>query len=466
VGSDRAQVLLPYIRRLVRRNAVAALTKITSRSHPADLAGVCKSLEAHERRALFEACASDERRAEILTYADLPIAVEILTGLGGVERVRAVLRKMARADEAEIIGQLPEEMQQEVLAALHPAEQDQVEQLLGYADDTAGRIMSPTPFALEKMTTAAAAIEHLRAAGDVEAGYYVYVINEHGTLVGVITLRQLVLAKPELKLTEFMNTDVVSVRVTADQEEVARLVGKYGLLAVPVVDDSNKLLGVVTVDDVMRVLRDEATEDILRMAGVGKEGEEGAVAPRRAWRARVPWLLVTMLGGVAIAFLIGGLAGRVANLAAVAAFLPVVLAMAGNVGAQSVTLTVRGLAVGHVDATRLLPVLLREVAAGALLGGLYGFLLSGAAWAWGALRGAPGAPALYLALTVGVSAAAAMTLAAAVGAGLPLLLARLKIDPAVATRPFVVTAADLLTVVAYFIVATLVPLGGAAPPTL
>ncbi|HEV8320411.1 MAG TPA: magnesium transporter [Myxococcota bacterium] len=464
MATDRAQVLLPYIRRLVRRNATAALTKITSRSHPADLAAVCRTLGGGERRALFEACANDERRAEILAYADLPIAVEILTGMGSVERVKAVLRKMARDDEADIIAQLPEELQQEVLAALQPSEQDQVEQLLGYPDDTAGGIMSPTPFALEKMTTAQVAIEKVRSAGDIEAGYYVYVVNEHGTLVGVISLRQLLLVPPERRLTEFMNTDVMSVRVTADQEDVALIVAKYALLAVPVVDDANKLLGVVTVDDVIHVIREEATEDILKRAGVtgGTELEE-PVAPARAWRARMPWLLATMLGGVVGSVLIGQMEGRVRALGAVVAFLPVVLGMAGNVGAQSAALTVRWLALGHVEPGRFARTVLREVVVGAMLGGLYGFLLGGAAWVWGMAKGPAAATALYLGSTVGMSAAAGMTLAAALGSGLPLLFARLRIDPAAAAGPFVGACSDVLGIITYFAVAILMPLGPAAP---
>ena len=370
---DRAVVILPHIRRLVRRKATPALAKISQRTHPADLARVLERLDPVERRPLFDAIPDPEIKAEVMSFVDVPVAVDMLTTLD-LDAAVELLREMDRDDGVDLIAELPEDLAAQIIEAMRPSEQEEVEQLLAYPADTAGGIMSPSLVALERGMTAEEAIARIRQLPDAETVYYVYVVNEHGTLVGVASLRQLVVTPPDAKLEDIMNPDVLSVHPEMDQEEVARVASRYGLLAVPVVNATNVLLGVVTIDDVIHVLHEEADEDILKMAGVGEEYEAGSSVVG-SWRVRVPWLLATGLGGVAASFLIGFYEGRIAALAAIAAFMPVVLGMSGNVGTQSLTITVRGLATGRIEAETLWNTVGRELLVGTLLGLAYGLLL-------------------------------------------------------------------------------------------
>ncbi|MDP7169073.1 MAG: magnesium transporter, partial [Nitrospinota bacterium] len=256
---------------------------------------------------------------------------------------------------------------------------------------------------------------------------------------------QLLLSELAKRLSEVMTSSVWSVNVHADQEDVARQVSRYNILAIPVVDDSGAMVGVVTVDDVIDVLREEATEDILKMAGTNAEEVTGFSVGRMAW-IRFPWLFVSWVGGVAAAWLIGEFERELSQVIALAAFMPVIIGMAGNVGTQSSTIIVRGLATGSVSPNAWFRVVSKQLAAGVILGGGYGVLL--------------GAMALFqfssfatLGLAVGLSIALTMTLAALMSSILPLLLHRLRFDPAISTGPLVTTGVDIIGILIYFSVA-------------
>lgn len=272
-----------------------------------------------------------------------------------------------------------------------------------------------------------------------------YALDKDRRLTGVISLRQLLLSEPAKRLSEVMTSSVWSVNVHADQEDVARQVSRYNILAIPVVDDSGAMVGVVTVDDVIDVLREEATEDILKMAGTNAEEVTGLSVGRMAW-IRFPWLFVSWVGGVAAAWLIGEFERELSQVIALAAFMPVIIGMAGNVGTQSSTIIVRGLATGSVSPNAWFRVVSKQLAAGVILGGGYGTLL--------------GAMALFqfssfatLGLVVGLSIALTMTLAALMSSILPLLLHRLRFDPAISTGPLVTTGVDIIGILIYFSIA-------------
>jgi magnesium transporter len=263
--------------------------------------------------------------------------------------------------------------------------------------------------------------------------------------VGVSSLRQLVVVPPETTLKQFMTTDVFAVGTDVDQEEVAKLVARYDILAVPVVDESHRLEGIVTVDDVIDIFRQEATEDMLKMAGVGEEYVE-TQSVFRSTKTRLPWLLASCAGGIMALFIIGRFEGTLYRFAYLAAFIPVIMGMGGNIGTQSSTIVVRGLATGRLNVRDFWRVVSKELAIGLILGGFYAVLIGTVAQVQYTVQ--------MLALTVGLAVIISMTVAALVGSGVPLLLARINIDPAVATGPFVTTSIDIISVYCYFILAT------------
>jgi magnesium transporter len=279
---------------------------------------------------------------------------------------------------------------------------------------------------------------------------YVYVVDEHDRLVGVIGLRDLVLSKPDQPIHSVMATELVTVTADTDQEKVAECASRYDLVAIPVVDDQRRLLGVVTIDDIVDVLREEATEDILRMAGAGQMlvDTRSFVA---SFRTRLPWLGAAAGGGLLVAISLQGFEDALRSVPALALFMPVVAGMGGNVGTQSSTIVVRGIAVGYVEHTRIGRLVLREVTLGASLGMIYGIVIALLA----PLVGTAGSDPLGLGLVITLGMMGSMIIAAAVGTSVPLILHRLNIDPAIATGPFVTTAVDILGLLLYFWLATL-----------
>jgi magnesium transporter len=264
--------------------------------------------------------------------------------------------------------------------------------------------------------------------------------------MGVISLRQLVVVAPQTPLKEFMAKEVISVLPSVDQEEVARIVARYDILAVPVVDENRHLIGIVTVDDVIDIFRQEATEDILKMAGAGEEFIE-TKSVIRSTKTRLPWLFVSCIGGILASLIIGSFQGSLAKFTYLAAFIPVIAGMGGNIGTQSSTIVVRGLATGRLNIRDIWPVVLKELTVGLILGIVYGTMI-GLVAQFQYSRGA-------LAISVCSAVVSSMTIAALVGSLVPMVFARINIDPAVATGPFVTTSIDIISVFFYFQIATI-----------
>jgi len=263
--------------------------------------------------------------------------------------------------------------------------------------------------------------------------------------VGVVSLRQLVVVPPDSPLKDFMTTNVFSVTTDTHQEDVATIVARYDFLAVPVVDENNVLVGIVTVDDVIDVFREEATEDILKMAGVGENFVE-TQSILRSTRIRLPWLFASCVGGIVAFFIIGFYEHSLNQFAYIAAFIPVIMGMGGNIGTQSCTIVVRGLATNRLNVHDIGSVILKELLIGLLLGVIYGVLIGTVAQI--------ASSTMRFAFAVGVSVISSMGIAALVGSLMPMSFAKLKIDPAVATGPFVTTAIDIVSVSFYFVFVT------------
>lgn len=371
-------------------------------------------LSPSQQHKVFDLLPDDESRAQTLSEADSNIRSTVLTDRPHEELLR-LLKLMSADDQADLLAGLAEEVRQQLIDALHPQAAAEVEELLHYGAETAGGIMSPDFFALPENTTAAEAIQALQSGhAELEMVFYIYVVNEFGHLMGVVSLRQLVVNPPLMTLSEMMATDVISVDVNADQEEVAKVAARYNFLAIPVVEDGNRLVGIVTIDDVIDVIREEATEDILKMAGAGDTVFQDPSVVRN-FRVRAPWLFATWIGGIGTSILIGAFQSTLEAEVVLATFMPMILGMGGNVGTQTATIMVRGLATGRVSHEQGLSHVVREIGIGMLLGLLYGLLLSG----YALLRHDHPTDMLALPITVGLSIFSSMTVAALVGAATP-----------------------------------------------
>jgi magnesium transporter len=443
--TDRNRILVESIKRLLRRGAASHLGKIVNKTHAADLSVVFRSLSLSEQRKLFGLISDVEQKGILFSELDEDTFQDLIEDMK-IEDIVRILESMPADDVADIIGRLPEEKSQTILDKMKRAESEEVEGLLRYEDDTAGGIMVPDFIALREDVTASEAIESLQTEhSDVEMAFYLYVVDEYGKLVGVSSLRQLVVVSPETVLKEFMTTDIFSVQTDMDQEEVARLVARYDILAVPVVDGTNRLMGIVTVDDVIDILREEATEDILKMAGAGEEFVETKTI-FKSTRIRLPWLFASCMGGLFAFFIIGEYENSLSKITYLAAFIPVIMGMGGNIGTQSSTIVVRGLATGRINVRDIWPVVFKELSIGVILGLVYGLLIGSVAQFRYSMEA--------LALSVALAVICSMSIAALVGSLVPMGFARINIDPAVATGPLVTTAIDIISVFFYFLIAT------------
>ncbi|MEH0022067.1 MAG: magnesium transporter [Desulfobacter sp.] len=446
--NEQIQILKVSIKRLLRRGANKQLLNIINKTHMADLSIVFRDLTLINQQKLFNLLDDPEEIGILFSKLDEATFVEFVKNVN-FNKLVDIFDHMPSDDAAELLGLLDEELSDKILSKMKKEESDNVEQIMSYDEDAAGSLMVKDYVALEEDVNAKQVIESLQNKYlGVEMPFYIYVIDTYGKLVGVSSLRQLVVESPDRPLKEFMATDIVSVKPYTDREEVARLVSRYDYLAVPVVDDDNRIVGIVTVDDVIDILHEAATEDMLKMAGVGEEYVETQTIIKGS-RIRLPWLFASCLGGVAAVAIIGGFEQVLIQFAGLAAFIPVIMGMGGNIGTQSSTIVVRGIATGRVDVRDFSKVVSKELAVGLILGVVYGTLLGMVAkftyhaepfsWALG--------------ISVALAIISSMSVAALVGSMVPLFLHRLNIDPAVATGPFVTTAIDIVSVYCYFMIA-------------
>jgi len=439
------KILIESIKRLLRRGALSHLRKIVNKTHAADLSEVFRSLSLSEQSRLYNLITDIEQKGILFSELEEDVFLDLVEDIKD-DSIVEIFETMPTDDVADLLGRLPQDRADAILAQMNAEGSDEVEDLLSYDIDTAGGIMVPDFIALSQDTTVRQAIASLQKEYiDVEMPFYLYVVDEYGKLVGVISLRQLVVVPPDTPLKDFMTTDVFSVKTDMDQEEVAKLVARYDILAVPVLDETNRLVGIVTVDDVIDIFRREATEDILKMAGAGEEFVE-TKSVLKSTRIRLPWLFASCIGGLIAFIIINQFEESLNRFVYLAAFIPVIMGMGGNIGTQSSTIVVRGLATGRINIGEIWSVVLKELAIGLILGLVYGIFIAAVAQFRYGMEA--------LAISVGLAVVSSMALAALVGSFVPMAFARVNIDPAVATGPFVTTAMDIIRVFFYFIIAT------------
>lgn len=413
--------------------------------HPHDLSEFLQGLE-------------QEQRSQIIVNLDLAVMIDLLPELPEEMQLEYVeilppmqaaelLAKISPDEMADVLGDLPLDTRKKIVGYFTKEKTKEARDLLKYPEDTAGGLMTTQVVALPGEYTCSEAEGYIREkATEYETVYYIYVV-EDGRLVGVLSLRELVLAPPEAKLMESMNPEVIRVQAELDQEEVARLIADYDLLAIPVVNPDDMLLGIVTVDDVIDVIDEEITEDMALLSGTGAGIDKLLEAPAlEIVKARLPWLIFALVGdGLIASSVLKTFEETLASAVALALFIPVIMAMGGATGIQSSTIFVRGLAIGEIDKPGRY--FLREIKVGVMMGAL---VAVGIALVAQVLLDTP-----FLGLIVGVAMFFTMTLATAIGVLIPKLFDRLGLDPAITSNPLISTTQDIIGLFIYFGIATM-----------
>ena len=367
------------------------------------------------------------------------------------QEVIDIVDKMSPDDRARLFDELPAKIVRRLLEQLSPKERLATALLLGYGEDTAGRIMTPEYISLKESLTVSEASERIRnLANASEVIYYVYVTDAQRRLCGIVSLRSLVIASPEQTLGEIMTRDLIWVDTNTDQEEVAKSISRYDLLAIPVVDRERRLVGVVTVDDVIDILEKEATEDIYALGAVSSDGDNYFQSSLfTVARRRVIWLFVLLITNTVTGGIISSQQRLLEQVVTLTIFIPLLTGTGGNVGAQTATVVIRGLNTDEMKDLSPGQVIFREALAGALLGTILGIVAT--VWAFLLLE-----RDLYVAACVGLSLMAISTLAAIAGSALPYFFRILGLDPAFMSSPFITTSVDVLGVLIYFNLAQII----------
>jgi magnesium transporter len=424
---------------------------------PQDVAEALTLLDEPTQQASVLVQMPEEQAAEVLDYLE-PVLVEKIFEHIPLDKAARLLQALPADDAAQIIEELEETKAEALLQQMAPPEARDVRELLEYPPNTAGRLMVRQYVRVRPEWTIEQALDYLRQIGpEIETIYYLYAVDTRQRLVGVCSLRELVLADPSKRIEQIMETDLVVVKPETDQEEVANLLSKYDLLAIPVVDELGRMLGIVTIDDVVDILVSESTEDVLKLGAV--EVTEEPYMSQSPWdlaRKRVRWLILLFIAERLTGTVLRAYDEEIQKVSALAWFIPLLIGTGGNAGSQTTTTITRALALGEVRLHQVLKVVMREMATGLLLGLLIGLIGVVNAFIWTHkemhLR-------LELALTVGLSQMAIITMATTVGAALPLIAKRLNIDPAVMSAPFITTLIDAAGLLLYFLIAKAILFG-------
>lgn len=437
--------LIEEVKSLIEHENRQALEKILDDMRAADAADLIEHLGADERLFIFNLL-EPEGAGDVFVEIEPPVQERILKDLDN-QAISEIVQELDSDDAADLVGDLPAERAKEIIETVGDDVSEELEKLLPYPEDSAGGIMGLEFVAVKADATVKEAIEIIREKSkDVEYLYYVWVVDDYGKLVGVISLKDLILEPPERRISEIMNPEVISAHVNTDQEEVAQLVKKYDLVNIPVVDEHHRLVGRITHDDIIDVIEEEADEDISLMAGVIDQeiAEDSTV---KISKARLPWLIMGLFGGILAALVINQFESSLEKIIALSFFFPVIMAMGGNTGTQAATVVVRGLATGDIDLMNVGKRLWREMRVALINGLICGALLGLIVGLWLSDYGLGSIVALALILIVIISGF--------IGSAVPLALKRLNVDPALATGPFVTTSNDILSLFIYLGLVTL-----------
>jgi magnesium transporter len=443
------ELSLEYLEKLkeaISKQDNAILTAQLIELYEVDIASILNRLDLEESIYLYNLIEED-LKANVLLELEEDKREAILSTFSTKE-IAEQLDNMDSDDAADVINELPEEIQNEVLSQIEDIDQaSDIADLMSYDEGTAGSLMAKELISVYAHETVAACIDEIRRQTDtVETMYAVYVVDMNDKLIGMLSLKKLIISHPLAKVEEIFDADIISCKTSSSSEEVAELIQKYDLVVLPVVDQLGRLVGRITIDDVVDVMREEAEKDIQRMSGITDDVDSNDSTWRLS-RARIPWLLVGMCGGIVGSRIIGSYEDQILLRPEMAFFIPLIGAMGGNVGVQSSAIIVQGLANNTLITDRIAPKLLKELGVG-LINGLicsvlilgYNLLIS-ESWA--------------LAATVSLALITVILCASFLGTFVPLMMNRFKINPALATGPFVTTLNDIIGISIYFIVGRL-----------
>ena len=432
------------IRQMLERDDLAAVADLLHEYHPADIADLLDQLDPQDAVQLFNMLGI-EVASEVLDETGSLVRQELLVQVDD-ERLADLLDELPMDDAAEFLEELPDPTATRLLGLMEPEEARDVRALLRYETETAGRLMSTEIAVLRRQWTAAEAVRYLRSLPEAETLHYLYVVDRENHLIGVAPLRSLLLARPERTIGSIMSPGVVSVPVTADQEELAEFISKYDYVAIPVVDDENHLLGVVTVDDALDVIAEEATEDIQRLGGSEPLANPYfTVSVLEIVRKRIVWLLLLFVASLLTSTVIQSFEGVLTAAVVLNAFIPLITGTGGNAGSQTVTTVIRAIAVDEVRTSDLGRAWRREVSVGLILGILLGLIGLAVATILG--------NDVKIGLVVGFTLPLVVVWSNTVATLVPIAAERLQIDPTVVSAPMITTIVDATALLFYFLIA-------------
>ncbi|RAZ69894.1 magnesium transporter [Planococcus maitriensis] len=431
---------------LLEKGDVEAFREEFLSHHPYDQASFYEKADGETRQLLYQYLSPKE-------MADIFEAIEVdddeyedLFKEMDTRYASDILSYMYTDDAVDVLNELNKDQVASYLTIMDKESAQQIKDLLHYEEYTAGSIMTTEFVAIPKNSTVRSAMNILRnAAPNAETIYYVFVIDEERKLSGIVTLRDLIIADEDTLIEAIMNDRVVSVQVSEDQEEVARMIKDYDFLALPVVDFQDHLLGIITVDDIIDVLDEEASDDYSKLAAVS-DMDTFDRGPLTAAKKRLPWLILLTFLGMLTANLMGMFEATLDQVALLAVFIPLIAGMAGNSGTQALAVAVRGIATGDIEEESKIKLLFREAGTGLITGVICGIVVVGLVYFWKS--------ELLIGMLVGTAVASSIFVATLAGSFIPLLIHRMKIDPAVASGPFITTLNDIISILIYLGLAT------------
>jgi len=439
------QLVLTIIK-FIKENKKKELDILLDELHPYDIANIYEKLpEKHKTRLLLSL--NNHLLADVIQELNRDDQLDVLSRLG-VEKTGIVLDLMDNDDLASMLNELSPDVISDLLSGMKKEESTIVQNIMNFPEESAGRLMTNRFVWIRDTYTVREAVDKLKSFAELaETINYLYVINEDKKLVGVVSYRDLLLADVGERIKDIMYERVISVSAFSDQEDAARLIERYDFLAIPVVDDNHVLLGIVTVDDILDVIIREANEDIEKLSASGKAIDFDTKAYVAAYR-RLPWLILLLIIGIISGSIISMFEEALDKVVALAFFMPMIAGMTGNTGTQSLAVVVRGLAARDLDKKEIFKLITREFTVGLIIGVICGLLISGIAYFWQDGN-------IYLGFVVGVSLFMTLIIGTLAGTIIPIILYRLKIDPAIASGPLITTLNDIFSLLIYFSLASI-----------
>ncbi len=441
------RIAVSSARKFINIGSLYRLWNLVKKFHAADIASLTEHLTFRERMVLFNTLYENnkETAVEVIMEIDPEDAAQIIKECP-VDQITELFQMSAPDDVAAIMPLLPEDLKEAVLEAMEDKPSEDLLELLEYEEETAGRIMSPNFYSLNENTKVSDAITAMQLGVDVESAFYLYVVDDQDHLVGVVSIRQVLFSRPDSPLKNFMNTDVISVSTDTDQEIVARNVADYNLVAIPVVDAENTLVGVVTVDDIIDVIDKEATEDMYKMVSLDST-DRIQDSPLSSVKKRLPFLLFSLITASIAPVIVNSFTGTIEKVVQLAVFIPLVMALGGIAGNQTIAIIVREIAIGQTDWLSARKALTKEIIVGLINGlaigsitGILSFLIFNS---------------YFHGIIIGLAIIINLFIAAFMGTLIPLILKLIKLDPALGSVNLLTMCTDSIGVLTYLGLGTL-----------